>query len=149
MPDTVTTAAGRRALQVVVAVLAAVPTTAGLAGVVLGPAAFGVSEADSTSLDSHVRFLSGVFLAIGLCFYSTVRRIERHRTRFRLAAAAVFVGGLGRLLSLILMGAPEWPHLVGLALELLVVPALVIWQGAVARAAETQAPSNRAVPGAP
>ncbi len=132
-----------------VAVLSAVPTTTGLAGVVFGPAAFGLAEADSPSLDSHVRFLSGVFLAIGLCFYSTVRRIERHRTRFRLAAAAVFLGGLGRLLSLILVGSPEWPHLVGLALELLVVPVLVIWQGAVARAAETQAAKNRAVPGAP
>ncbi|WP_404325468.1 DUF4345 family protein [Aerophototrophica crusticola] len=43
------------------------------------------------------------------------------------------LGGLGRLLSLLFHGAPTLPHLVGLGLELGVVPLLCLWQGRVAR----------------
>ncbi len=128
----------RRALQVVVAVLALVPLSAGLQGVIEGPAAtLGDPAAGPrpVDLDSHYRYLSGLLLGLGLLFLSCIPGIERKGTRFRLAAAVVFVGGLGRALSLALHGAPTWPHLVGLGLELAVVPALAVWQARVARSA--------------
>ena len=49
------------------------------------------------------------------------------------AAALVFAGGLARLISLFAVGAPAWPHVAGLVMELAVVPALVLWQARVAR----------------
>jgi hypothetical protein len=127
--------AGRRALQAAVAVLSLIPISAGLAGVLMGPAAFGDPAGSwAAGLDSHVRFLSGIFLALGLVFLSTVARIERQGPRFRLAAGAVVVGGLARAWSLAVAGVPDWPHLAGLGMELVVVPLLVVWQARVARA---------------
>jgi hypothetical protein len=123
-----------RLLQATVATLSLVPIAAGTAGVVLGPGFVGgAGDASATDLDSHFRYLSGIFLGLGLVFASTVPGIERRTARFRLASGLVVCGGLGRLLSLLAMGAPAWPHLVGLLLELVVVPLLAVWQGVVAR----------------
>lgn len=128
----------RRALQVTVAVLAVVPVTAGAAGVVMGAGAISPLPSGPAAwpvdLDSHVRFLSGVFLAIGLVFWSCLPAIERKGPRFRLAAGAVVLGGIARLLSLVVAGMPGPGHLAGLGLELVVVPALVLWQARLSRA---------------
>jgi len=130
-----TASTSRRLLQAVVAILALVPVAAGAAGVLLGPSAFARGDAWPVDLDSHFHYLSGIFLAIGLAFWTTVPDIERRTMLFRLASAAVVAGGLSRLLSLIVDGVPSLPHLAGLGLELVVVPLLVVWQGRVARAA--------------
>lgn len=126
---------GRRALQIVVAGLSAVPILAGAGGLLLGPRFVAVLSEVGISLDSHFRYLSGLLLALGLTFLSTVPDIERKTRRFRLAAAVVVTGGLGRLLSLLLVGPPTMPHLAGLGIELVAVPLLVVWQDRIARAA--------------
>jgi hypothetical protein len=122
----------KRALQSCVAVLAAIPLGIGAAGVATGTNYLG-AEGPTIDLDSHFRYLSGIFMALGVVFYSCVPAIEHKTARFGLAAALVFVGGIGRLVALLAMGAPTWPHLIGLGLELGVVPALAIWQRRVAR----------------
>lgn len=124
----------RRLLQITVVALSAVPIGAGAAGVILGPALVGVGGPGATDLDSHFRYLSGLLLGIGMLFCASVPHIERRTGWFRLGAAIVVCGGLGRLLSLLQAGAPSFPHLVALALELVVVPLLALWQSAVARA---------------
>lgn len=120
-----------RALQVVISVLALIPTLAGLAGILLGPAFLRLDPPWPVDLDTHFRFLSGVFLAVGLGFYSTVPAIGTRSERFRLLAALVFCGGLARLLSFAVAGAPSAGHLAGLVMELVVVPLLVLWQARV------------------
>jgi hypothetical protein len=82
-----------RALQIVVAILSLIPLSAGTAGGFLGPSFLKVTEPWPVDLDSHFRFLSGVFLCVGLGFLSTVPDIARRTARFRLLAAFVFVGG--------------------------------------------------------
>jgi len=84
-------------------------------------------------LDSHFRYLSGIFLGVGLAFCSCVPEIERKTGRFRLLAALVVLGGLGRAISAFAFGLPSLPHLLGLGMELLVVPLLVLWQARIAR----------------
>ena len=113
--------------------LALVPLGAGLAGVIRGPAFLGVLAPWPSDLDSHVRFLSGVFLAVALAWYSCIPQIEHKTERFRLLAGLVIAGGVARLASLIISGAPSTGHLAGLGLELLIVPLLVLWQARVAR----------------
>jgi hypothetical protein len=122
----------KRALQICVAVLAAIPLGIGAAGVATGTNYLGAAG-PTIDLDSHFRYLSGIFMALGVVFYSCVPNIERKSARFGLAAALVFAGGIGRLVALLAMGAPTWPHLSGLGLELGVVPALALWQRRVAR----------------
>lgn len=128
----------KRLLQITVAVLALIPTLTGAAGVLMGPAFLTGDASAAANLDSHLRFLSGTFFAVGLAFYATIPSIERKGVLFRMAAALVFTGGLARLISLLAVGSPAWPHLAGLMMELGVVPALVVWQGCVARMALKQ-----------
>jgi hypothetical protein len=122
----------RRYLQRTVSVLALVPAAAGLFGVLFGPALTG--DTVSVSADSHFRFLSALLLAVGLVFLSTVPGIEEKTGRFRLLTLLVFIGGLGRLLGLLLTGVPSLYMLSGLALELVVTPILALWQTRVANA---------------
>ena len=125
----------KRALQAVVAVLALIPTLTGSAGILLGPDFLRLDPPWPADLDSHFRFLSGVFLGVGIGFYSCIPRIEGKTGRFRLLAALTIAGGVARLWSLVMAGAPSAGHLVGLAMELLVVPLLVLWQARLARGA--------------
>ena len=120
----------RRYLQRVVAVAGLVPVGAGLTGVLLGARLTG--DAVSVSADSHFRYLSGLLLGIGLIFWSTIPRIEARARLFRILTLIVVLGGLGRLLGLVLTGLPSLPMLGGLVMELAVTPLICAWQGRVA-----------------
>lgn len=117
----------RRSLQVLVGVLSLIPIGAGLAGMVSGTDALGIVPA-SRDLDSHFRYLSGLLLALGLGFWSTIPDIEAKGARFCLLALLVFMGGLGRLAGLIMAGVPSIGMLGGLLMELVVTPALALWR---------------------
>jgi hypothetical protein len=123
-----------RAMQAAIAVLALLPVGAGVAGIVLGPSFLGVEEPWPVDLDSHLRFLSGVFLVVGLGWWSCVPGLPHKGRRLRLLALMTFAGGLARLASLGISGVPGAGHIVGLAMELVVVPLLVLWHGRLARA---------------
>jgi hypothetical protein len=114
-------------LQAAVAVGGLVPVGAGLAGVVLGAAMTGDGAA-SADLDSHVRYLSGLLLAIGLVYWSCIPRIEAQRGRFLLLTLTVVAGGLGRLYGVVAHGQPGLPMLLALVMELGITPALCLWQ---------------------
>lgn len=84
-------------------------------------------------LDSHVRYLSGIFLVMLGGFASCIPVIERKGSRMRLLGAMVIAGGLARAWAMIDVGLPSTGHLIGLCLELGVTPALLLWQARVAR----------------
>jgi Domain of unknown function (DUF4345) len=121
----------KRTLQQVVAVVAAVPVLAGLFGVLFGHGITG-DQNPSVSADSHFRFLSGLLLGIGLCFWSTIPSIEEKTTFFRFLTLIIVLGGLARLLGLWITGIPSLFMLLSLFLELIVTPALCFWQMRVA-----------------
>lgn len=99
-----------------------------------GPAFLhGVASPAPPDLDSHFRYLSGLLFATGIGFATCIPGIELKTARFRLLAFLVFVGGLGRLHSLASVGMPGGGHMFGLAMELVAVPLLVLWQARVAR----------------
>ena len=117
-----------RALRVAVALASCVPIGAGLAGVLLGPRLLDHAIAGPADLDSHFRYLSGLLLAIGLGFASTIPRIEAMGARFGWLTFLVVAGGIGRLVSLVAIGAPSPVMLAALAMELLVTPGLALWR---------------------
>jgi protein-S-isoprenylcysteine O-methyltransferase Ste14 len=80
---------------------------------------------------NHERYLSGLLLAIGLAFWTTVSDIEGKTARFRLLTALVVIGGISRLLGVALGDTPSWLIGGALAMELLVAPLLCLWQGRV------------------
>lgn len=120
----------RRLLQQSVAVIATIPVATGLYGVLFGQALTG--DAVSISAESHFRYLSGLLLGIGLCFWSTLPSIEIHTGRIRLLTLLVVIGGLSRLIGLALTGLPSLFMLGGLIVELIIAPVLCLWQTRVA-----------------
>jgi hypothetical protein len=80
-----------------------------------------------------LRFLGGVWLAVGLGLLWTVPSIEQHGVLFRALWAAVFLGGFGRLLSWLAVGAPPDPYVGFILLEVLGAPVFVFWQYRVAQ----------------
>lgn len=125
--------ASKKLLQSVVALLALIPLLTGAAGVAFGPDFILGNAPTPVDLDSHFRFLSGIFFAVGLMFYASIPSIEGKALLFRIAASLVFAGGAARLISLLAVGAPSSAHLAGLVMELIVVPALVLWQAQLSR----------------
>ena len=124
----------QKLLQAAVAIACLVPLTAGAVGVVRGAEMIaGVDAPVPTDLDSHFRYLSGLLLGIGLGLASCVARIEEKRGLFGALCGLVVLGGLARFASLLADGAPGAGHLFGLAMELVVVPLLLLWQRRVAR----------------
>jgi hypothetical protein len=129
------TAAERRALQLIVAVASLVPICAGGAGALFGPAILDGPVGGAVEFDSHFRYLSGLLLAVGMGFASAVPHIERRRRRFLLLTGIVAIGGFARSLSILAIGLPSPPMIAALAMELIVTPVLALWQSRVARQA--------------
>ena len=102
----------RRLLRAAVALAALVLVSAGLVGVMLGPA---------------------MLLGIGLAFWWMLPAIERQGKRFRLLGFVVVVGGVGRLIGLGVQGDPGLAGWLALAMELGVTPLLCLWQWHVER----------------
>src|SRR5476651_677155 len=112
----------RSMLQAAVVLAATLPVVASTWDVV-----HGLNSADAWAIN-HERYLSGLLLAIGLGFWSTIRHIETKTARFRLLTSIVVIGGLCRLLG-VMLGDPASPAvLVALVMELGVTPALCFWQ---------------------
>ncbi|MFS0738699.1 DUF4345 domain-containing protein [Sphingomonas sp. 1P06PA] len=124
----------RRLLQIAVAIACLVPLSMGSQSVIRGVAVLkGAPLPPPPDLDSHFRYVSGIFLALGIAFATTLPRIEAMGERFRLLGLMVVAGGLARALSWAMVGAPSAGHRFGLVMELGVVPLLMWWQARVAR----------------
>jgi hypothetical protein len=121
--------AERRALQVAVAIAGLVPVTAGALGA-LRPELLDLAGPPHAL--THLSYLSGLLLGIGLCFWSLVPSIERQGRAFSLLAAIVVVGGLARGLLALRLGTVTLSVLVPLVMELGVTPLLWLWQRRVA-----------------
>ena len=126
-----TPAAERRLLQAAIALAGFVPVGAGLQGAILGAGMTGAGG--DIALDSMTRYLSGLLLGIGLAFWQAIPTIEQRTARVRLLTAIVALGGLMRLLGVILVGYPGGPMIFGLCMELVVTPLICLWQTRVAR----------------
>jgi hypothetical protein len=127
----------RRALQAVLVAIAAVLVVTGIMGVVGGvfdPFYDLKSRADPSGgkilLDSNVRFFGGMSAGVGLVLLSIVPAVERHARLLRLTSVVIFAGGIGRVVSMIDVGAPS---LLFIAFTLTsCVPLLAVWQHVVA-----------------
>ena len=117
----------RRLLQLVIIIAGFVPVLAGLWG------ASGALHPQGVGADSQARYLSGLLLGIGLCFWACTPTIERRRAEVRLLTAIVVVGGLARLYGLIATGDGHTGVVLPLAMELGVTPLVALWRERVER----------------
>ncbi len=119
----------RRLLQMAMILAGAVPVAGGLLGAVEGARAFGAWP--GAAADSHMRYLSGLLLALGLVYWTCVPGVERRGGVVRVLTVLVVAGGLARLAGALFVADPgsiRWT----LAMELGVAPALWLWQARIA-----------------
>jgi len=86
-------------------------------------------------LDTNLRFFSGVWLGLGLALFWLIPSIERQTILFRAIWGAIFVGGIGRVLSIVSVGTPPASFIFFTMLEVLGAPLFIYWQHQVAQAA--------------
>jgi len=128
---------GRRALQAVSAVLGIIPEVTGLVGLrgLEDPLYAPVTTPNAILLDTNLRFFSGLWLGLGVALLWLIPSIERQTVLFRVIWGAIFVGGIGRLLSMVMAGTPPAPFVFLTLLEIVGAPLFIYWQHRVARAA--------------
>jgi hypothetical protein len=127
----------KRKLQVATAILAAVPVVTGLIAMtgVGDPLYASLNLPHDATLDSNLRFFAGVWLGLGFAAFWLVPRIDRETALFRTVWLMIFMGGVGRLLSLLMTGMPYPPFVGFTLLELIGAPLFIWWQSVVARSA--------------
>lgn len=122
----------RRALQLVVAVLALVPLTTSSLIIIQGAGRFIGTEAVPAGLDSAIRYLAGVYFGVALYIWWIIPRIERQSAGITFVAGAIFLGGVSRAVSVADVGTAGLITWVFLTIELM-VPLLVVWQRRLAQ----------------
>lgn len=119
--------AERRLLQLIILIAGFVPVLAGVWG------ATGGLHPPGLSADSQARYLSGLLLGIGLCFWGCLPRIERRGAEVRILAGVVVAGGLARLGGALSTGAWGLAVALPLVMELGVTPLVALWRERVER----------------
>ena len=82
-------------------------------------------------LDTNLRFYSGLWLVMGMAILATFRTYENHLGMYRLIWAMIFMGGVARMMSLLVIGRPPFPIVGLMILELWGAPLLAYWQNRV------------------
>lgn len=86
------------------------------------------------TLDSNLRFMGGLGVGLGLTLLWLTPSIEKHTLLFRTIWLCALAGGIGRLVSVAVVGFPSTPILVFTLIEVPGVPLLIYWQHCVAKA---------------
>jgi hypothetical protein len=92
-------------------------------------------------LDSNLRFFGGMGIGLGLVLLWLIPTIERQAPLFRLAWGCAFLGGVGRLISVAIVGAPSSLLVVFTWIEVVGAPLLIYWQHRIA-GSHLEAPSD-------
>ncbi|HKP42387.1 DUF4345 domain-containing protein [Mycobacterium sp.] len=123
----------RRAFAAFLALFGGVVIGISLAHFAIGPEAIIGGVAVNPTMAGEDRFFAGLFLCFGVALLWCARDVQHKRVYVNVLAAAIFVGGIGRLLAVILVGVPHPFYIAMLALELVLPPLMVL---AAARVAE-------------
>jgi Domain of unknown function (DUF4345) len=131
---------GKRALQYTGSILGLIPVITGIIGLmgVNDPLYVAIGIPKSILLDSNLRFFSGVWLGLGLTLLWLIPRIDKEATIFRIVWGMIFLGGIGRLLSMLTLGAPPLPFMAFTALEIIGAPLFIYWQHKIQNKASHQ-----------
>jgi hypothetical protein len=127
----------RKLLQIAFALAGLALVGFGFAGVFFGANFLDLSG--NVVMDSYIRFLKGMLLAIGLIYWSSIPDIERHGERISLVTCILVLGAVPRLMAVISHGVPTIGILISLAGELIAAPLLWLWQRRVSGAAQRSA----------
>src|SRR5258708_6338293 len=125
----------KRGREIATALLAAIPVVTGIIGM------FGLSDPlyasagipSNAMLDSNLRFFGGIWLGLGLSLYLLIPNIEKQTLLFRVLWGMIFLGGIGRLASMLFVALPPLPFIGFTVLEIVGAPFFIWWQARLAK----------------
>jgi hypothetical protein len=128
----------KRGLQIALAILGVIPVVTGIISM------FGLSDPVYASsgvpanalLDSNLRFFGGVWLGLGFALYWLIPNVDKQTQLFRVLWGMIFLGGIGRLLSMVFLALPPLPFIGFTALEIIGAPLFIWWQAQLVRRAQ-------------
>lgn len=123
----------RKLLQIFTYILALVPTITGVLNMmgIYDPIFKELNLPNSPVLDSDLRFLGGVWLGLGICVLYITHSLEKHVFLYRVLWSMIFIGGIGRLISMFQVGMPPAPFIAFTALEIIGAPVFLYWHARV------------------
>lgn len=125
----------RKILQIILAMIALLAIITGLAGIITGITNefYSVSNVKSNILlDSNLRYFSGLWLGLGLIIFWIIPSIEKQKIIVRLIFVMIFIGGIGRVFSMVNVGSPPTLYKIFTFLEI-ISPILIFWQNKIAK----------------
>jgi Domain of unknown function (DUF4345) len=122
----------KKGLQITLAILSLIPLLVGTLGITQGTSRWLAVDAITPNFDSHYRYITGYYFSLGLIGLWLIPRIEKHTGLFRIICVSVFIGGIGRVISIAQVGVPNPMMLAFTALELC-FPLLLWWQAKLPR----------------
>ena len=115
----------RQAIQAFLALFGVVVIAISVVHFAIGPQAIIGGTAVNATMAGEDRFFAGLLLCYGIALLWCARDVQRKRVYVNLLAAVFFVGGIGRLLAVVLDGAPHPFYIAMLVLELVLPPLMV------------------------
>lgn len=114
-------------LQIVLGILSLIPMLVSILGITQGTGRFLPEGAIAANFDSHYRYITGYYFSLSLIAWWIIPRIEKHTTILRIICGGIFLGGIGRLISMSQVGIPQ-PSAIAFTILELMLPLLCLWQ---------------------
>ncbi|GHC38500.1 DUF4345 domain-containing protein [Streptomyces cinnamoneus] len=115
-----------RALRVLAWVMGVACVAIGLYHVVAGNAAIPGAEDANATVDSFGRFMGAIFAGYGLAWLWAVRQMPTPAAAVRLLTGVFLLGGLSRVLSIMVEGRPHGFQMMLMVIEL-ALPPVFFW----------------------
>jgi hypothetical protein len=133
----------KKVLQAILVIIGLVPIITGIWGIIppgIADKYYDISiSANNTGnaiLDSNYRFYSGIWFGLGITIFWIIPTIEKHKLIFRFICCMIFIGGIGRVISMLSFKVPP-PLFVFFAILELLFPLLIILQNRISESRNT------------
>jgi hypothetical protein len=115
----------RRVFQTFLVAFGIIAIGISLAHLAVGPEAIPGGSAVNPTSDGEDRFYAGFFGCYGVALLWCARGVERKQVYVNVLAGVLLVGGIGRLIALIIVGPPT-PFFVAMLVLEMVLPLLMV-----------------------